>query len=229
MRPLVYITVGYITGIIWGLYLKISIVPIFLIFGGITYIFIQNKKRNIIIPLLLFIIFGIISNIQIKYLEERHMNLYKDIKEVEIVGTIISERKETEYRAGYIIKIETINNNIKFKKSNLLIYVKKNEYLDYGDKVILKGNYERAKESTNYKGFNYREYLKQKNIYGIVKVSKIQIVEKDNLNRIQLTLNSIRNRIKSNLKQILGEEARITIGILLRRYIRNSRRNNRKF
>lgn len=228
MRPLVYITVGYITGIIWGLYLKVSIVPIFLIFGGITYILLKNKRKNIIVPLLLFIIFSMIANIQIKYLEQKHENLYKNIENIKIVGTIVSERKETEYRASYTLKVESINDSIKFKNTKLLIYVNKNEYLDYGDKVISKGDYEKAKEATNYKAFNYREYLKQKGIYGIVKIQKVEVIKKDNLSKTELTLNKIRNKIKSNLKNVLGEESKITTGILLRRYIRNPRRNNRR-
>lgn len=227
MRPLIYITVGYITGIIWGLYLKISIVPIFLIFGGSVYIFLQKREKKFSVFLLLFIIFGITSNIQINNLEQKHENLYKGIENAKIVGTIISERKETEYRATYTLKVESINNNIKFKNTKLLIYVPKKEILNYGDKVILNGSYEKAKEATNYKAFNYREYLKQKDIYGIVKSEKVQVIKKDNLNIIQININKIRNKIKSNLREILGEEANVTIGILLRRYFGNSRRNNR--
>lgn len=229
MRPFIYITVGYIIGIIWGLYLKLSIVPIFLIFGGIVYFILKNKQKKIPVPLLLFIIFSIISNTQINNLEKKHDNLYKNIEDVKIVGTIISERKETDYKASYTIKVDTVNDSIKFKNTNLLIYVPKKEILNYGDKVILNGSYEKAKEATNYKGFNYREYLKQKDIYGIAKVENVEIIKKDNLNKIQLNINKIRNKIKSNLKQILGEEANVTIGILLRRYLRNSRRNDRKF
>ena len=227
MRPFIYITVGYITGIIWGLYLKVSIVPVFLIFGGIAYFILKNRKKKVLVPLLLFIIFSIISNIQINNLEKKHDNLYKNIEDVKIVGTIISEKRETEYKASYTIKVETINNNTKFENTKLLIYIPKNVMLDYGDKAVLDGSYEKAKEATNYKGFNYREYLKQKDIYGIAKVENVEIIKKDNLNKIQLNINKIRNKIKSNLKQILGEEANVTIGILLRRYFGNSRRNNR--
>lgn len=227
MRPFIYITVGYITGIIWGLYLKISIVPIFLIFGGTAYLILKQRKKKIPIPLVLFIIFSIISNVQINNLEKKHENLYKNIENVQIVGTIISERKETEYKASYTIKVDTVNNSIKFKNTNLIVYVPKKEVLYYGDKVVLDGSYEKAKEATNYKAFDYKEYLKQKDIYGIVKSEKVQVIKKDNLNKVLVNINNIRNKIKSKLKEILGEESNITIGILLRRYIWNSRRNNR--
>ena len=55
-------------------------------------------------------------------------------------------------------------------------------------------------------------------MYGIVKADKVQVIEKDNLNNIFILLNNLREKIKINLKEIIGEEASVTIGILLRRY-----------
>lgn len=214
-RPLIYITVGYITGIIWGLYLKISIVPIFLIFWGVIFII---RKKKVPMAIWIFIVFGIISNVQINYLEAKHESLYQGIENAKIIGTIISDRKETEYRASYTIKVENINNNTKFRGTNLLIYTKKENILNYGDKVLINGSYDKAKQATNYKAFDYREYLKGKNIYGIVNVDNVRVLQKDNLNKLQLGINRIQNKIKSNLKEILGEESSIAVGILLRRY-----------
>ncbi len=175
MRPLAVITVGYITGIIWGLYLNISIVPVFFLLIGIFILFnwfggerlrkfIQkaNSKKFYIIS---FIVFAIISNAQIIYLENKHENLYKGKAEVEIVGTIISDREETTYKAKYTIKVESVDGNAEFKGTYLLIYVAKEQELEYGDKIILKGEYEEASFATNYKAFDYKEYLKCKNIY----------------------------------------------------------------
>ncbi len=237
-RPLIWITVGYITGIIWGLYLKESIAPIFLLFGGIFILFIKtgiinfNCIKEYKFFIISFIVFSIISNIQINYLQNKYYTLYKSIEneKIQIIGTVISERKETTYKASYTIKVKEINGNAKFKKTNLIIYIPKNTYLEYGEKVRFNGSYEEVKGRTNYKAFDYKEYLKTKNVYGTVNVSsKIEILKELDLNPILIIINQIRTKIKSNLKEILGESSKIAIGILIRGYFRNTRRNCEKF
>lgn len=226
MRPLILITVGYIIGIIWGLYLKVSIAPIIFLFGGIFLIYykknIKSKKiisKSFIFYLIISVIIAIISNWQIINLENKFETLYKGKEEVDIIGTVISNREESTYQAKYTIKIDTVNGDTKYKGTNLLLYVQKEESLEYGDKAQILGTYEEAKCATNYKFFDYKEYLKEKNVYGIVKADKVQVIEKDNLNNIFILLNNLREKIKVNLKEIIGEEANVTIGILLRRYI----------
>lgn len=134
-RPLIWITVGYITGIIWGLYLKGSIAPIFLLFFVISILLIKTgiinstffKEYKIFI--ISFIIFSIIANIHINYLENKHNNLYKEFKEevqeIEVIGTVITEPKETTYKRSYTIKVESINKNKKFNATNLIAYTPK--------------------------------------------------------------------------------------------------------
>lgn len=138
MQPLIWITVGYITGFIWGLYLKINIVPIvfLLIVGAI--LFLKRKKK---IPkyqkeFYLFLIFMIISNLQIISLENKFNTLYVELQEIEVQGIVIGEGKKGEYTNSYIIKVENINKNAKYKNTNLLIYTKQN--LECGKRVIFK-------------------------------------------------------------------------------------------
>lgn len=103
MRPIIIMTVGYITGIIWGLYLKINIVPIILliIFVGLvikalltikgkTFEWVSEHLGSFVIKkrkkqIIFFLIFLIISNIQINYLENKFKNLYQRINNVEII------------------------------------------------------------------------------------------------------------------------------------------------
>lgn len=86
-RPLLLITVGYITGIIWGLYLETNIASIIFLVAVGGYIFL--KKRNIIskykVHIMVFIFCAILSNIQINYLENRFDTLYANIKDVKVV------------------------------------------------------------------------------------------------------------------------------------------------
>jgi len=84
MRPIIFMTVGYITGIIWGLYLKINVAPIiFLIILG--FIIIHKNIKKYRINIIFFAIFFIISNFQINYLENKYNELYLGVSDVEII------------------------------------------------------------------------------------------------------------------------------------------------
>lgn len=130
-RPLIIITVGYITGILWGLYLKINIVPFCLILlGGVILIKKENKKI-----LIIFIIIIFISNIQVKVLEEKHSSLYSDIEKETFTGIIVGGPKESEYKNSYVIKIENINEDEKYNNTKLNLYVDKEIKLNYGQRI----------------------------------------------------------------------------------------------
>lgn len=97
MQPLVIIVVGYITGIIWGRYLKTSIAPvIFLLFftGKIIFILVKNKSKFSFFNkqiskykwyILFALILAFISNIQIMNLENKFNTLYSNLQEVTAV------------------------------------------------------------------------------------------------------------------------------------------------
>ena len=185
MRPLIIITVGYITGILWGLYLEINIVPIIFIFffGGI---FLIKKKYKLY--LILFTIFILISNLQIKSSENKFNSLYSNLEKIEVTGIIVSSSKETNYKKSYEIKVLCINGDTKYKNTKLLVYIDKSLNLEYGKKVKLTGDYKKAADSTNYKTFSYKNYLKTKNIYGTLTADKNIEVSKENyLNPLFIT------------------------------------------
>lgn len=181
----------------------------------------MNKTKiflppNLKISIICFMIFATISNIQILRLETKHENLYKELDEIEAIGTVISDLKETEYRYSYEIKIESINKDMKYKGTCLLLYTPKTEKLKYGDKIYLAGNYKKAAKATNYKCFDYKEYLKEKNIYGNVTSKDIKVIQNDNLNPVLIFFKNLKQKIKINLRESIGEEGDIATGILLR-------------
>lgn len=67
MQPLILIAVGYITGCIWGLYLKTNIASIVFLF---VFIFLKIKYKEIITKykcyILLFLIAILISKLQVR-------------------------------------------------------------------------------------------------------------------------------------------------------------------
>ncbi len=197
------ITIAWIFGIIWGLYFKISIaffvVPV--IFIGIY----LSRKKKIKKYFIWFLISLVISNLQITLLEKSFSEKYKNIGEnLEIVGTVISNPIDKEYKNQYTLKVEKIDENKKYQNTNLQLNVKKEkENLSYGDKIIVKGNFEEASTARNEGGFNYKQYLKTKKIYGIVTVDKkdVKVVNKNNTNIIELLANKVRNSMKGKIEQ----------------------------
>ena len=101
--------------------------------------------------LVLIIISSILSNSIVLIQNKKYEKIYKNLdgKNIEIVGEVVSKEKEK-----YKIKA-----NLKELK-NIYFYLKCNEELTYGNEVKIYGNYEAPNQVRNYRGFNYRNYLK---------------------------------------------------------------------
>lgn len=160
------------------------------------------------------IISSIISNtiviLQNKNYEKVYSNLSKQ-ENLNLTGIIISEKQEKQYYNKY--KIQAQYNN---KKIKLYITTNKNVNLEYGDKITFTGTYTKPEVQRNYKGFDYSEYLKQLKIYGTIKSSKIEIIDKKQANKIFQLSNEIATKIKSDTKSILDyETSSILLGLIL--------------
>ncbi len=223
-RPIVIATIGYIIGIILGLYFEKSIALFFL---GILVVFIvikvlgRNVKRyfKIIFPkkmIFILFIFIIIGIIYMCFLNNRYEKIYKTNRKVEIAG-VIEKIEKKNYSTKYILKVKSIEKK-QYANLRLILYVKKNQdVLEYGDHIKFIAEYSEPEDARNYKGFSYKNYLKQNSIYGIVNsVDTIQIIGKDKMNFIQKSINVIRNKIIEDINKNLPEEdGAVFLGILL--------------
>lgn len=232
-RPILIATIGYIIGIIVGLYLKISIVLFYIPIAVIYFLIKKNKNENKKLKLfsikrylryikiyinsnvlLIIIISSIISN-SITILESKKYEvMYKELSSTEniaLVATVISNKEEKEYYNKYKVKTKYKNKDLRF-----YITVDKNKDIKYGDKIKLSGNYIQPESQRNYKGFDYSEYLKQLKIYGTIKCKNIKILKENDLNTIILLSNKIENDIESKAKRTLDKEtSSIFLGIML--------------
>ena len=187
-RPIVVATLGYIIGIIWGLYFKINIVLIYAIIAIILkvanqipksktkrkfkFISIQKILRYIKLILdlksiIIIIIFSTISNFILIQLNSKYENLYSNIEAVTVTGKIVNNGTYREYKTTYKLKVEKVNGKNQFKGTNLYIDVNKNvkQNLKYGDYISLQGIYQKPSIASNYGGFDYAQYLKQEKVY----------------------------------------------------------------
>ena len=168
-----------------------------------------NKKVTIL--LLIFIIAGFIH---IKFLKYDYEKIYISLENVNIVGTIVSSKKEKQYINEYKIETEKIN-NIKLKKKFILLT--KNKEIEYGNKIKLEGTYIKPSKSRNYRGFDYSNYLKTENIYGTIEQNgKIELIKEKNINYFFIILYKVKNKIIKNINNKFPEETRgVFLGILL--------------
>jgi len=222
-RPIVAITIGYIIGIIMGLYFKNSIV--LLIFILLICLILKrqyNQKMykfklisfrryfrylKIIITKRVFIIIlisSIISNIEVLYKNKEYDSFMsmEDGKQIQLEAKVISNEKNKQFKKIYIIKA---------KNKKFYLSVDKNVNINYGSIILVKGTYEKPKQRTNYRGFDYKEYLKSQGINGNIKCAQVEIIKENK---------EVFNQLFLNLKEILKkdfnkDEASILLGIIL--------------
>ena len=90
------------------------------------------------------------------------------------------------------------------------------DVLKFGDEILLTSEFERPNGARNYKGFDYKNYLKSKRIYGTVQLDSYKLIGKDKADAGSKLINSVQNNMKENINKILGnEEAALCIGILV--------------
>ena len=249
-RPIVIIVIGYIIGIIWGLYFDFSIVLLYVL---IAILFYKKNQRNSIMSFLIIllkkcfknkkntsfqlfsiyryvryikliftkqviffiVVSSIISNTILIFQENRYKNLYSE-ETIILEGIIVSNQEEREYKNRYTVKVLTVNGSDKYQSTQIYIEVKKDIQFEYGDKVILQGEFRKGSEQRNIGGFDYQLYLKSINIYGTLKVENYQKISSDNVNWIEKSINTIKLAIAGNIEKVLEEEEeQIVKGLIL--------------
>ncbi len=213
-RPLLIAAIAYINGILIGVYLSKSI-PLFVILSIIVSLITSFKKNTYRNAICMYLIVMCISSIYVYNKNLNYESKYKkyDNKNISIEGTIISDIEEKEY--NYTFTIRT-------KGDYFLVNLKKNKEeisLEYGDKLQISGEYQEPNKARNYKGFDYKNYLKINKIYGIIRVdlyTNIIIKHQKNLSNFKLLIHKIREKLKQNIQELLTKETyALGIGILI--------------
>ncbi len=139
--------------------------------------------------------------------------IYPEKCEIDAIVKVISIKEEKKYYNKYIVKVIQNENIKESKNTNLIIYVDKK--IDYypGDIIKIIGDFEKGDTARNQGGFNYRTYLKQKKIYGIVYCNQTTLLGKQNL---ILDVEKIRLKLFNRIKKLYDEEnSQFLNGILL--------------
>ena len=244
-RPIVAMAIGYIIGIIMGLYCKISIVFLYLIIFFIYSILKKPKNKKfklisfsryfryvkIVITKKVFItilLASVLSNSIMLYKNNQYENIVNHLEgnKIQVQGIVLSDARDKKYKEMYKIKITEIrvnigvesNKNVKeLKSKKLYLNIRKslNTNLQYGDKISIVGTYIKPQARTNYRGFDYKQYLKTLGIYGTIEVENVSKIESMSLQNILKRFNDLSCNIKRLLQENFEEKtSNVLLGIL---------------
>ncbi len=126
----------------------------------------------------------------------------------------IIDIEEKERSMKYVVKTIENKNIKKSANTKLILYTEKNNIYNIGDIIKVYGEFKKANSSRNYKGFNYRNYLKQKKIYGIINSEKIEFISKKT--SFNSTIGNLRELLKRKIDYLYSSEySNFLKGILL--------------
>lgn len=240
MRLILIATIGFLMGIMWELYFKTSVALLFFtliifLIGYVTVkrnIKLKNKihryskifiNKNNIKLIIIFMLFFLISVLHIEILNKTYNKICSTLSDekVSFVSTVISDKKEEKYYNVYTVKVIYAvkqNKKIIINKKFLIKVKNKKENLNYGDKIVFVGEFEKATSRSNYKGFSYEEYLKSKGVYGTINISyeEITVIRKNNINIISRLANNFRKEIIKRMNYLLKDDTKdLVLGFLI--------------
>ena len=218
-RPIVIACIGYLIGIIWGLYLEIGIV-LFILFVSVVSLKILSKSARRYLKLylkksviLLFSIMILIGYYSILISNKQYERFYQE-KEISIIAQIISDVEQKEYSDNY--KIKVIQKG-KYKNIQLYLQVKKGRQYQYGDIIQVEGTYIEPTTQRNDGGFNYKQYLKTQKIYGTIVTTQggIKLIQQQRKN-MDVVLHEIRQSIIRQIEDIFpAQTGQLLIALLV--------------
>ena len=231
-RPIVVIVIGYIIGIIWGLYINFSIVLFYILIYILKKLFYRKREKKFKLisikryfryiklifnqkVIFIMVISSIISNTILIFQENRYETLYKE-ENIKIEGIIISNQQEREYKNRYTLKVLKVNNSNTYKSTQIFIEVKKDIILQYGDRIICEGIFSKGSERRNKGGFDYQLYLKSIKKYGTLDIEKYKKISENQDHKLGKIINDIKIAINQKIEKTFdGNTQQIVKGLIL--------------
>lgn len=223
-RPILTATIGFLIGILGGLYLNMVL---FIFLFNLTIViarYIQDKKIIRIIKLwlnksviILLIVTAVFGYGYIYYIENTYKKIYMLSGKVEIEGIVVSEPIINEYNKTYELKVHKINNKKISPKKFSFIVDKKQKDLEYGACIYCTGEYIKPNSRRNFKGFSYENYLKTKKNYGTIRaIEKSKTKYKNKISIVRRLSYSLKMKIINSTGTIFTkEEEGVVLGIIL--------------
>ncbi len=223
-RPILTATIGFLIGILGGLYLNMVL---FIFLFNLTILiarYIQDKKIIRIIKLwlnksviILLIVTAVFGYGYIYYIENTYKKIYMLSGKVEIEGIVVSEPIINEYNKTYELKVHKINNKKISPKKFSFIVDKKQKDLEYGACIYCTVEYIKPNSRRNFKGFSYENYLKTKKNYETIRaIEKSKTKYKNKISIVRRLSYRLKMKIINSTGTIFTkEEEGVVLGIIL--------------
>jgi competence protein ComEC len=204
--------VKFVIPLILGIVFKINfpginysyILPLAILFISILLFQVLRLAKNYIFNRLWsFLIFLLITIIGAQLVQIKQNKIYIfDNKEYSFIATVIENPEEKENSVKTLLKINAFkdSNNWKNPETKLLTYFQKDSNLidlKMGDQIIVKAYINEIKHSGNPYTFNYKEYLKFKEIYyqTYIKVENFKLLKRNCGNCLISFTNNLRQKL----------------------------------
>lgn len=224
--PAFKFAIFFISGILIGSLIKINLIIIFLILSLyiITYLFTKSESEKNIFLFCIIVFAGVFkSQIDFYYRPISDVANLRDTKENEIIklsGRISEIHFKDTVKIRFVLeteKIYTKNDTLPFS-GDILVYLKEKpaEPLEVGYELLLSGRLLTPGEEANPGEFNYKQYLAIHNIYKLLIVDNITVINRDaNLNFISKVILNVRKYSNRNIETYTaGDEGELLKGLV---------------
>lgn len=227
-RPFLVVVIGYIVGILWGLYLKNSIILFYIPIIAIClfYQVIRKKKSSfklfstrryfryfkLIFPIKIisiFMISSIISNLIVLVFNQKYENISQDGEKIQKVVVVVGRKEEKQYKVSYQVKWDGFY-------AYLYLDKKKDIELDIGDKVEVRGTFQKSEIARNEGGFDQTLFHRSKKICGILQGEEVHLLSHTKGISIEKLTQELLDKIEKKIELLLDKEKSALLkGLLL--------------
>jgi competence protein ComEC len=204
--------VKFVIPLILGIVFKINfpginycyLLPIAILFISILLFQVIRLAKNYIFNRLWsFLIFLLITIIGAQLVQIKQNKIYLfDNKEYSFIATVIENPEEKENSVKTLLKINAFKDSSSWRnpETKLITYFQKDSNLidlKMGDQIIVKAYINEIKHSGNPYTFNYKEYLKFKEIYyqTYIKIENFKLLKRNCGNRLISFTNNLRQKL----------------------------------
>lgn len=238
--PLVRIVLAFSIGIIsyllfpaftvikYQIVLSVIVVLLFIAFLFNRKITFVNRNYFGVLVVIAFVLMGYLWSLfydQKQLVEECFGDIAHSKKELVFTGVVISDPVEKENSFQAIVRVESVYNEFDSAtvfNSKVVFYFFKDsaaQLLNYGDKIIAKAYLNALEEPKNPGMFNYKRYLRYKNIFvqGYIAGGKFKILEHKKASIVKQISISLRDKLLNIFKEngIKGREYALATALVI--------------
>ncbi|MFH1094127.1 MAG: ComEC/Rec2 family competence protein [Candidatus Omnitrophota bacterium] len=231
-KPLVYLTLSFMLGIVFSLYLNIPAVGLLIsLFASAAggYFFLNRAKVFFLHVLAGFFLMGAVLFSLYRILPEDHIKNYTTSigQRVVLKGTVITEPVYKKNKSVFVINAEYLKlfeSTVKVS-GKVLVWCFKNNQININEQIIAQGKLYKPYPFNSARKMNYRDYLMQKGIYSQLSISGDSIlvtVKKRHSNVLNQAMQALKRKtgrmVDENLSasasgiiraMILGDRSRV--------------------